>query len=127
MRQTKVEPSLRRTSHSTSRGKHRPGDFAQRLVAFAARVDHVARHADQLFRRVAEHVGELRVAQEEAALAREGDAERQVAEQRLVFELGVARAAGVGGARVGGVRRFRDEAQRFRIVHCAASLSKSSA
>ena len=76
--------------------QHRPGDLAEREVALAARVDDFARHADQLVGAVAEHLGELRIAQEKAPLAREGDAEREVGEQRLVLELGVARAPGVG-------------------------------
>jgi hypothetical protein len=76
---------------------------------------------------VAEHLGELGIAQEEAPLAREGDAERKVGEQRLVFELRIARAPGVGNAGVGLGRRLAETAQRLRVVHRAASASKSSA
>ena len=93
--------------------RHR--DVAERVVAVAAGVHCLSGLADQLVGRIAEHFGEALVAQEEAPVAREGDADRDVGEQRLVFELGVARAAGVARR-----RRFEDgvnAAARGRFVH----------
>jgi len=92
--------------------------------------------ADELVGLVAEHRGEAGVAQEEAALARERDADREIGEQRVVLELGVARAAGVasrrrlgtlgtvgGAAQRGGLGHFRGGSARAR----RARTLKSSA
>jgi hypothetical protein len=95
--------------------EQRHGDLPERLVAVAARVDHLAELADQLLGPVAEHRREARVAQEEAAVAGKGDADRGIGEQRLVFELRVARLAGV--ARPHRLQRGLDAAQRRGIVH----------
>src|SRR5262249_36164433 len=96
----------------------------------AARVHHLARLADQLLRPPAEHLGELRVAQEEAAVARERDADRQVGEQRLVLELGIARAPGVARRRLRELGRARARSDAAGVVHrgcvLVASTAKSS-
>ena len=47
----------------------------------------------------AEHLGEFRIAERELAVAREGDADRGVGEDRLVLELRVARPAGIARGR----------------------------
>ena len=98
----------------------RSGDLAEREVALAVRIDDVAGLADQLLEPVAEHLGELGIAEEEAPLARERDAERKIAEQRLVLELGVPRAARIAD-------RLDERRCGLRVVHRGASASKSSA
>ena len=108
-------------------GEDRHGDAAERLVALGRGVDHAAFLADQLVRRVAEHLGELRVAEEEAPLAGEGDAERGVGEDRLELGLRVARAPGVARRRL--LQGERAASRDGRIVHWArpARTAKSSA
>src|SRR5690606_21408388 len=83
-----------------ARREHRHGDLAEREVAFLRGIKHLARLADQLVGAPSEHLGEARIAQEEAALAREGDADGKIGEQRLVLELRVARAPGVARRRL---------------------------
>src|SRR5207302_850097 len=78
-----------------ARGKDRHRDLAERLVALAAGVHHLAGLADQLVRAPAEHLGEPRVAEKHAPLAGEGDADRGVGEQRLVFKLRIPGAPGI--------------------------------
>src|SRR5262249_10305194 len=99
-------------------------------VALVARVDDFARLADQLLRPPAEHLGELRVAEEKAAVARERDADRQVGEQRLVLELGIACAPRIARGRLRELRRARARSDAAGVVHrlCAlvASAAKSS-
>jgi hypothetical protein len=111
-------------------GQDRHRDAPERLVALLRCVDHLARLADQLVGRVAEHGGELRVAQEEAPLARKGDAERRVGEDRLELGLRVA-----GAPRVAGWRLLQGDGIASwdgRVVHCRfsarpARMAKSSA
>src|SRR6185369_17817094 len=82
---------------------------------------HLARLPDQLVGAPAEHLGKARVAQEELALAREGDAHRQVGEQGLVLELRVARAPRVARRLLLDERALRDA----RVVHRALASPRS--
>jgi hypothetical protein len=93
----------------------RTGDLAQPGVALGAGINDFPGLPDELAGAVAEHLGEARVAQEEAPLAREGDAERKVGKERVVFELGVAGAAGI--ARRRRLDRTLHAAQRGRFGH----------
>ena len=90
--------------------------------------------ADQLLGLPAEHLGEPGVAEREAAVAREGDADRDVGEDRLVLELRVARPPGVARARaLRAHARRRVEAgnriavERAALVHGWASAAKFAA
>ena len=113
-------------------GEDRHGDLAKGRVALAARIDDLARLADELVRAIAEHLGELRIGEKEAPLARERDADRSVGEQRLVLELRVARTPRVRGCRALGPQRRRRLVQlapRRGFAHRAlrASARNSSA
>ena len=78
----------------------RHGDRRHGVVAVLPRVNDLAGLADQLVRSPAEHLGELRVAQEELAVAREGDAYRGIGQHGLVLEQGVAGAPGIAAVQV---------------------------
>ena len=94
-RRAVLAPQLPFQVELPARGKDRHRDLAERLVALAAGVHHLAGLADQLVRAPAEHLGEPRVAEKHAPLAGEGDADRGVGEQRLVFKLRIPGAPGI--------------------------------
>ena len=94
-RRAVLAPQLPFQVELPARGKDRHRDLAERVVALAAGVHHLAGLADQLVRPPAEHLGEPLVAQKDAPLASEGDADGDVGEQRLVFELRMPGAPGI--------------------------------
>jgi hypothetical protein len=99
-----------------ARREHRHRDAAERLVALARGIDDLAGLADQLLGPPAEQLGELRIAQEELAVAREGDADPGVGEHRLVLELREARAPGVARRRL-----LEGDLRRRAVVHRASA------